>query len=552
MKFPWLCALACAPAFGAPQLVIVNAEVFTADAARPRAEALAVEDGRFSAVGTNADVRALAGPATRVIDAGGRLVTPGLVEAHVHLASNLPLFPQPTPPLKMPGGPWVGPTPEQALAAVEMAVQEAAGNWIAGPIGQAVLLDPRDWRSALDAVSPERPVMLRAPWGHGTLLNSAALRRLGIAEDTKDPIGGWWGRRADGRLDGRAFEAAEQVGWERIAPADPARLASLFDAAAQRYARWGVTSIHLMDNTRTPALTADVLGRIGPRQKWTVYTWAGAAASVQAAWAALDGAPKALPARVRFDGPKWMLDGTPIEQLALQRQPYPGRPGWRGRANLSDAELNEVLQTALKRPGQTALHVVGDAATDRLLQTMKALAPPAAWAEKRLRLEHGDGLRPDTLALAAQLGVVVTQNPTHLPPPLPDGRPPRPPELLAPLRTLVKAGVPLALGSDAGGPEANPFFNILLATGWASAPAESLTREEALLAYTAGGAYAERQERTKGRIGPGLAADFALLSQNVLTVARPALPQTRSLLTVVDGEVIFEDPELASAAAKRP
>jgi predicted amidohydrolase YtcJ len=183
-------ALGAAAASAAPQIVIVHAKVFTNDPLRPRAGAVAIEDGRFTAVGSSADVRALAGPTTRVVDAGGRLVVPGLVEAHVHLGSGFPMFARPSVPLPMPGMPFPGPSPEQALAAVEAAAREP-GDWITAFIGPRVALDRRNWRAALDAIAPDRPVMLRAFWGHTTILNSAALSRLGIGEDVKDPVGGW-------------------------------------------------------------------------------------------------------------------------------------------------------------------------------------------------------------------------------------------------------------------------------------------------------------------------------------------------------------------------
>jgi predicted amidohydrolase YtcJ len=115
--------LVSSAALAAPQLVLVNAKVFTADPALPYAQAVAIEDGRILAVGGNDQVRALAGANTRIIDAGGRLVTPGLIEAHVHLGVALP-----TPPLAMPGLPFPGPTAEQALAAVEQAAKTHA-DW---------------------------------------------------------------------------------------------------------------------------------------------------------------------------------------------------------------------------------------------------------------------------------------------------------------------------------------------------------------------------------------------------------------------------------------
>ncbi len=114
------------------------------------------------------------------------------------------------------------------------------------------------------------------------------------------------------------------------------------------------------------------------------------------------------------------------------------------------------------------------------------------------------------------------------------------------LKGFVNAGIPLAFGSDGGVAEQNPFLNLMLAVLVPSDPSEALTREQALTAYTSGGAYAEVQDQHKGRLAPGFAADLAVLSQDVLTVPTSRLPATTSLLTIVDGEVIFEDAMLTS------
>jgi predicted amidohydrolase YtcJ len=532
---------ACRLALAAPEMIVVNGKVFTADPAKPAAQAIAVEHGRISAVGSDEDVRSLAGPGTRIVDAGGRRVVPGLTEAHVHMGSALPLFAPPVKPIGMPGLPFPGPTPEQALQKVHEAAQ-GPGDWITAFIGPTVARDPRNWRAALDEAAGNRPTMLRGFWGHALLLNSAALARLGITDDVVDPLGGWWGRDDHGHLDGAAYETAQHMGWSRVAPVVPQRLAQVLGDAASRYARWGVTSIHLMNNGKTLEDTARALSLLDPRQKWTVYSWGGDAATIRGAWDAIDSATR-LPARMRVDGPKWLLDGTPIEQLAFQREPYPGRGDWRGRHNFTEAQERDILRTALSRPQQLILHVVGDGETDRLFDLMEATAPAAEWAAKRVRLEHGDGIRPDTLARAARLGVVVTINPLHFIAPLPDGRPPRPVETLSPVRSLLKSGIRLAIGSDAGGDEVNPFLNMMLACTYAANPSEALTREEALMAYTAGGAYVERQETVRGRIAPGMAADLAILSQDVLEVSLKMLPATRSVFTLVDGEVAYEDRE---------
>src|SRR5262249_47982884 len=153
-----------------------------------------------------------------------------------------------------------------------------------------------------------------------------------------------------------------------------------------------------------------------PQQKWTVYSWGTwpATAGIPEAWALVDAAAKQAPPKVRIEGPKWMLDGTPIEQNALMRAAYDGRPGWHGRSNFTDEQLREILQLALARPTQLALHVVGDAETDRLLNMMEQLAPASAWRSKRVRIEHGDGIGRDVFGRVASLGLVVIQNPTHL------------------------------------------------------------------------------------------------------------------------------------------
>jgi predicted amidohydrolase YtcJ len=525
-------------ALAAPQLALVNAKVFTADPALPYAEAVAIEDGRILAVGSNEQIRALTGPKTRIIDAGGRLVTPGLTEAHVHLGVALP-----TPPLPMPDLPFPGPTAEQALAAVEQ-VAKTRTDWVTAYIGPLIARDRRNWRKALDAVAPNTPVLFRAFWGHTTIVNGEGLRRLGISEEIADPLGGWWGRDEAGHLDGRAYEAAETI-TPRIRPASADGLAASFGEAQQRYARWGVTSIHLMNNDKSLEVTLAGLALAKPRQKWTVYSWGTwETQRIPEAWAAIDRVAKQAPPRIRVEGPKWMMDGTPIEQNSLQRVEYIDRPGWRGRSDFNDEQLREILQLGLARPTQLALHVVGDAETDRVLKMMEQLAPAATWRAKRVRIEHGDGIGRDVFEKVAQLGLVVIQNPTHLAIPPIAGKKMLDHEIV--LKSFVNAGIPLALGSDGGVKEQNPFLNLMLAVLVPSDPSEALTREQALTAYTTGGAYAEGQDQRKGRLAPGLAADLAVLSQDVLTVPTSQLPATTSLLTMVDGEVIFEDAVLVS------
>ncbi len=383
-------------------------------------------------------------------------------------------------------------------------------------------------------------------------VNSRALEVLGIKDSDPDPVGGWYGRTAEGRLNGRIRERAEIRVIRRLSEAvSPAEAAKIFAATGAQYARWGVTSFHQMANNLSLKSTLAALSSATPTIKWSIYAWGLPNSAIDEAWGEFSTAGAASPL-VRIAGSKWMLDATPIERDAHLREAYQGSPGNKGRPNYTPEEVRQILRGALKERRQLALHVSGDGEMARLFGLMEEVAPAATWRHQRVRIEHGDGLTPDLLPMAKRLGVILVENPLHVAP----SRDETGGEMMVTrlgekrardfqlLKSVVTSGVPLALGSDAGGEVANPFLNIMLAVRYDRNPAEALTREQALIAYTSGAAYAEQAEKRKGAIAVGKAADLAVLSQDILTAPLERLPATRSLLTLVDGRAVHEDSAL--------
>jgi predicted amidohydrolase YtcJ len=167
---------------------------------------------------------------------------------------------------------------------------------------------------------------------------------------------------------------------------------------------------------------------------------------------------------------------------------------------------------------------------------MNATGGRAAWATRRVRFEHADSLMPDLIPRAKAVGVIAVQNPTHLGLNLRQWGPERAPRN-QPMRALLDAGIPLAIGSD--GPN-NPYLNIMLAATYRGKPTDALTREQAVTAYTSTAAYAEFAEKDKGTLEPGKLADLVVLSQDVFHVPAQDLPKTVSVLTMVGGRVVYD------------
>ena len=482
-----------------PTLVLVSGKVFTGDAARPWAEAVAIEGDRISAVGTTAEIRALAGANTQVIDLSGRLVIPGINDAHMHPGFAAPVF---RTDLGM------DPSSARVASAVHNAFEETPPDtWIMFDVGVSALFDPEVNAEALEMVAPGRKVLLIGWTGHGAILSPAAMEALGVKPDAKDPEGGWFGRDANGALDGRAFEYAQYPLERKVADtATDTELVEHVRAWSEEALSYGITSAQVMPWGNEKRFI-DAVARAKTPLRVRVIDF-------------LDHAD------TKTDAVKWILDGTPLERnAALRNEPYAA--GGKGRLNFKD--FAPMVRAAAASKRQLLVHAVGDLAAETALKAF-AQSPTLV----RPRIEHGDGVQRDLFPLVKSTGAVIVQNPSHF-----EARPFFPRGDYQLLKSFVTAGIPIALGSD--GPT-NPYLNILMATERRNNPDEALTREEAVRAYTSGSAFAEMKEREKGTIAKGMLADLAVLSQNIFEVPPPALPDTQSVITIVGGKVVYSKP----------
>ncbi len=523
-------AAACTGGGPAPDTILINAKVFTANSAQPWAQALAIRGDRIVAVGDSASIGALAGASTRQIDAAGRTIVPGFNDAHTHISITPPSDRLTTP---------FDPTMTQIEGALREQITTAPkGRLIQGEFGEAAWGQPSFTRAWLDAIAPGHPVWLSAFTGHGALLNSAALMLVDYQETIGDPEGGRIGRDEQGRLNGRLEEYGIALAQRRLGmQTDPSEAVRIYRQYAADARALGITSTQLLGDALPAAEASKRLVEANVPMRWKYFRYPiGVGAETMDSRPPLPPQPTPL---IDMRGMKWILDGTPIERLAFMRAAYSDAPGVTGRLNLSAERINQFAGWAYGSEDPLAVHAFGDGAIEAYISALEATGRPEVWQAKRPRIEHADMMPPDLVARARAMHMLVVQNPTHF----------TFPEIflqrygkervawMQPMKSLLDNGIPLAIGSD--GPM-SPFLNIMAATTHPVNPKEALTREQAVSAYTVGSAFAEFQEKQKGSLAVGMLADLAVLSADLFSVPVAELESLRSVLTMLGGKIVHD------------
>ena len=525
-------------------LLLRGGQVLTADG---YVQAVAIEGERVLAVGDDLD--GLIGPETEVVELEGRLVTPGLHDAHTHLMGGA---------LARDHLELTRCWEDAHLAeAVQARIAERGPEaWVLGRGWDADKFPGGEWptKAALDAVSPHTPVLLRRRDGHAAIANSKALELAGITAETPDPEGGELLRDEHGQPTGILLEdpALELVSALAGRP-DRARQEELVAEVAREAAALGITAVDddpSFDDRLEPGALYAALHERG-QLPLRVRIWRKLGRELDALRAE-EQALAHLRGRVDYGLLKGYLDGSLGSRTALMIQAY--RDSGTYGVQVTPTEVLQARALAAHQAGyQVGLHAIGDYAAQLALDIYEAIGEACGLEElraRRHRIEHAQFFHPDDLQRCAHLGAVASVQPIHLAEDMAVAPQRLGPERAArgyPWRSLLDAGAPLALGTDFPVEVLDPWQGIYCAVHRRSprdpgaAPLgfdERLDLREALVAYTRGSAWAGHCERERGVLAAGKLADLAVWSPNPLRQHPTLMHEVACELTVLGGEVV--------------
>lgn len=524
--------------------------VYAGEAGSAPVEAVAVRAGRVAMAGAAADVAALIGPDTDVVELGGAALYPGFVDAHAHLL-GIGLREM---TLNLEG---VGSVSELVEITAAAAQETPEGDTIYG----------RGWietgwpegrfpnRADLDEASTDHPIILKRADGHAVVANSLALEKAGVSRATIDPVGGRIERDSAGEPTGMLIDNAANLVTALVGAPSEAQKREAYRTGAGVYAAYGWTGLQNMS--------------VDPADVALIEKEAAAGAVAIRVYNALDRAGYALVA----DGPREAAEGRVITRAiklyadgalgsrgAALKAPYSDAPETSGLLLMSEAEALPFLKQALNDGVQIATHAIGDRGNTLVLDWYEkafADAPPEARkiADPRWRVEHAQILDTDDIARFGKLGVIASMQPSHAigdlrfaPARLGDERL----DGAYAWRSLLDAGARIAGGSDAPVERGDPLIEFYAAvarkdlkgaSGANWRPNEKITRSEALALFTAAPAYASFQEKDLGTIEPGKKADFTVFSKDIMTVPEAEILTAKPVMTVVDGEIVWRADE---------
>ena len=525
-------------------LAIVNARVWTANPRQPWASGIAIAGDRIALVGSSAEISKLAAAASsaRIIDAGGRLITPGFIDSHVHfITAGIGLASVQLRDAK---------TPEEFTRRIKAyAATVPAGTWITGGDWDHTLwggeLPRHEW---IDSVTPNNPVWISRLDGHMALANNLAMAAGKVTPSTPGIDGGTIVRDAVGDPTG-IFKDNAQSYIDKARPPFTNEISDRGLSAAMRFvAERGVTSVVNMGTFEDLATferahhAGTMITRIyavTPISQWARLRDIVAARGKGDDW-------------LRIGGLKGFVDGSLGSHTAAMFAPFSDSPKDSGFLVETEKDLYDWTSAGDKAGLQLIVHAIGDRAINTQLNIFERVMKEDGPRDRRFRIEHAQHLTAADVPRFAKLGVIPSMQPYHA---IDDGRWAENvighdrAKLTYAFRSLQDAGARLAFGSDWFVAPPTPLEGIYAAVtrrtldgknpgGWI--PEQKITVDDALRAYTVNGAYAAFSEDVKGSIERGKLADVVMIDPDITGVAPETIADAKVTMTIVGGRVVYE------------
>ena len=524
----------------APDYVVINARVFTSDPENPSAEAFAVKGDRFLAVGSSADIRALAGSSTEIVDAEGMFVTPGFIDAHSH-----------------PSGAGVNELVQvnadlRSASDIAAALQERAGSTPAGQWIQAFKYDDTKLsegrplnRDDIDALVPDHPVVVRHRGGHTSVYNSMALGLAGVTSETQDPPGGRFYRDENGRLTGLVAGGARAV-FSELIPSDSTREQRRDGVMliSELMTQAGLTSVHQTGGYRDDMIAyQDAREAGGMRFRMYLFPRGRLFDDLVNAGVRTGMGDEVF----RIGAVKFTADGSASERTMRMSEPYEGRPDDYGLLYMTEEEIFQSVENAHRNDFQVAIHANGDVTIKMVLDAYERAQTLWPRADTRHRIEHCSLVNPELLSRIRDLGVIPAPFYTYVHyhgNKWVDYGEERMRWMFA-HKSFLDFGIPVAPASDYTPGPYEPLMAIQSMVtrkdfdGRVWGPNQRISIEDALKICTINGAYASFEEGIKGSITTGKLADFVILADAPQDVDPDQIKHIEIVRTVVGGKTMY-------------
>jgi len=523
---------------------LYNARIRTQNPNQPSATAMAIHNGRIEAVGTDADILALACRDDQKQNMGGRVIWPGLTDAHLHMqyyATFLRSVDAETS------------TKEECLRRVEERARNAAtGQWVTGHGW-----NQNDWEGGfgtaadLDAVSHGHPVFMTSKSVHSAWANSLALQMAGVTAATPDPENGVIGRDTNGRPNGILFESAMELVESIVPEPGMQELAGMFQHSQSVLWKYGITGVHDFDR-RSSFQALQYLDEHDQLRLRVVKSIPVELLPQAAAVGLRTGFGSPF---LRMGSVKLFADGALGPRTAAMLQPYEGESEYTGIPMLDAEQIVEYGQEAVKTGISMAIHAIGDRANHEVLnayEQLRVFEGQIGAPTLRHRIEHVQILHPDDYGRLASLNVIASMQPIHATSDMfiADKHWGKRSAGAYALRTQLDRGARVAFGSDAPVESPNPFWGMHAAVtrtrhngqpgpeGWY--PEQRLSLQQALDGYTTGPAFAAGLERRLGQLAPGFYADLIAFDSDPFDLPPAELYTVLPAATMVAGEWVWQ------------